>query len=115
MSKEIKWYKVADNIAQLDFQSNNMCVSEANGKKITIARYNDGLFAFAYKCPHASGIMSEGYINGLGNVVCPLHRYTFSLQNGRNTSGEGYYLKTYLVEEREEGIYVGMEKAGIFG
>jgi 3-phenylpropionate/trans-cinnamate dioxygenase ferredoxin subunit len=115
MPKEIKWYKVADNIIELDFQSNNMCVTEANGKKITIARYNDGLFGFAYKCPHASGIMSEGYINALGNVVCPLHRYTFSIQNGRNTSGEGYYLKTYLVEERQEGIYVGMEKAGIFG
>ena len=38
MPKEIKWYKVADNTAQLDFQSNNMCVSEANSKKITIAR-----------------------------------------------------------------------------
>ncbi len=25
MSKEIKWYNLADNIAQLDFQSNNVC------------------------------------------------------------------------------------------
>ena len=115
MSREIQWFKVADSVAYLDFQSNNMCVAEANGKKITIARHNGLLFAFAYKCPHASGIMSEGFINALGNVVCPLHRYTFSLQNGRNTSGEGYYLKTYKVEERADGVYVGMEKTGIFG
>ena len=115
MPKEIKWYKVADSIAELDFQSNNMCVVEADGKKITIAQFNQSLFGFAHKCPHASGIMAEGYINAIGNVVCPLHRYAFSIKNGRNTTGEGYYLKTYPVEKREEGIYVGIEKLGIFG
>ncbi len=115
MPKEIKWYKVADSIAELDFQSNNMCVVEANGKKVTLAQFNQSLFACAYKCPHASGIMAEGYINAVGNIVCPLHRYAFNLQNGRNTTGEGYYLKTYLAEERADGVYIGMEKAGIFG
>ena len=115
MAKEIKWYKLVDQSNNLPFQSNNMCVIEVNGKKITIARHNDTLFGFAYKCPHASGIMSEGFINAVGNVVCPLHRYTFNMQNGRNISGEGYYLQTYLIEERTDGIYIGMEKKGIFG
>ena len=111
---KIKWFKVADSIAELDFKPNNMCVLEADGKKVTIAQFNQSLFAFAYKCPHASGIMAEGYINAVGNIVCPVHRYAFSLQNGRNTTGEGYYLKTYLAEERADGVYVGMEKTGIF-
>ena len=115
MAKDIKWYKIADHINMLDFQSNNMCIAEANGKKITIAKQNNSLFAFAHKCPHASGIMAEGFINALGNVVCPLHRYTFNMQNGRNTSGEGYYLKTYLIEERADGVYIGIEKTGLFG
>ena len=115
MAKDIKWYKIADHINMLDFQSNNMCITEANGKKITIAKQNNSLFAFAHKCPHASGIMAEGFINALGNVVCPLHRYTFNMQNGRNTSGEGYYLKTYLIEERADGVYIGIEKTGLFG
>jgi len=115
MAKDIKWYKIADHINMLGFQSNNMCIVEANGKKITIAKHNHSLFAFAHKCPHASGIMAEGFINALGNVVCPLHRYAFNIQNGRNTSGEGYYLKTYQVEEREDGVFIGMEKTGLFG
>jgi len=114
MAKEIKWYKIADHINMLGFQSNNMCIVEANGKKITIAKQNNTLFAFAHKCPHASGIMADGFINALGNVVCPLHRYAFNIQNGRNTSGEGYYLKTYIVEEREDGVFIGMEKTGLF-
>jgi 3-phenylpropionate/trans-cinnamate dioxygenase ferredoxin subunit len=27
-------------------------------------------------------------------------------------SGEGYYLKHWPVEQRDDGIYVGMEKGG---
>jgi 3-phenylpropionate/trans-cinnamate dioxygenase ferredoxin subunit len=41
--------------------------------------------------------------------VCPLHRYRFSLANGRNTSGEGYFLKTYPVKEDDDGVWVGLE------
>ena len=54
----------------------------------------------------ASGIMADGFIDAAGMVVCPLHRYRFSLQNGRNTSGEGYYLKTYPTQMKEDGLYV---------
>ena len=49
----------------------------------------------------------------IGNIVCPLHRYKFSLTNGRNTSGEGFYMKTFPVEMREEGLYVGLETGGL--
>ena len=114
MSKEVKWIKIADSITELSFQANDMCIIEVDGKKITIAQYNESLYGFAHKCPHASGIMAEGYINALGNVICPLHRYAFNIKNGRNTTGEGYYLKTYLVENRAEGIYVGIEKSSFF-
>lgn len=52
--------------------------------------------------------MADGYVDALGNIVCPLHRYRFNPFNGRNTSGEGYYLKTFLTEEREDGLYVNI-------
>ncbi len=101
-----KWYKIGESEAEFQWQANQMCVIEVSGKKITLAKHQEGLFAFAYKCPHASGVMADGFLDGLGQVVCPLHRYRFSLKNGRNTSGEGYYLKTYPLEERADGIYV---------
>jgi 3-phenylpropionate/trans-cinnamate dioxygenase ferredoxin subunit len=50
----------------------------------------------------------------LGNVVCPLHRYKYALKNGRNISGEGYYLKHWPVEIRGNGIYVGLEERSFF-
>lgn len=113
-SKSLTWHKISDSIDEIVFAPNNIAIAEANGKRICIGRFNDQLFAFALKCPHAGGIMADGYIDALGNVVCPLHRYKYDMKNGRNVSGEGYYLKNWPVETREDGVYVGMEKSGLF-
>jgi len=112
--KKITWHKIADHVNELDFGANNIAVAELNGKKICIGKFNDAVFAFAFKCPHAGGIMADGYIDALGNEVCPLHRYKYALQNGRNVSGEGYYLKNWPVESREDGVFVGIEESGSF-
>ena len=113
--KKYQYHQIAEHSSELAFNGQGIAVVEVKGKKICIARHQEFWYAFAYKCPHASGIMSEGYLDALGNVVCPVHRYKFSLKNGRNTSGEGYYLKTYPVEVRGEAIYVGMPDGVLFG
>jgi 3-phenylpropionate/trans-cinnamate dioxygenase ferredoxin subunit len=106
------WHKIADHINELYFADNNIAVTEVNGKKVCIARYKEEVFAFTYKCPHAGGVLADGHIDALGNIVCPLHRYKFDPRNGRNVSGEGYYLQQWPVENREDGVYVGMKKSG---
>lgn len=113
--KKYIWHSIAASEAELFLNANNMAVVEVKGKKICVGKFQDDFFGFAYKCPHASGIMSDGYIDALGNVVCPLHRYKFSIKSGRNTSGEGYYLKTYPIEQRAEGLFLGLPDQGIFG
>jgi len=107
-SRQYTWHKIAESTNELSDSENRIYVIDINGKKICIAAYQQQWFGFAYKCPHASGIMADGYIDPLGNIVCPVHRFKFSLRNGRNTSGEGFYLKTYPVELRQDGVYVGM-------
>lgn len=52
--------------------------------------------------------MCDGWVDPLGRVVCPLHKYRFDPANGRNTSGEGYKMVTYPVEVRNEEIFIGM-------
>src|SRR5690349_22360812 len=107
-----QWHHIADHVNEIEFAGNNIAVVEVKGKKICIGRHHERLFAFAFKCPHAGGLLADGYIDALGNVVCPLHRYRFSMENGRNTSGEGYYLKHWPVEVRDdESVHVGMEKS----
>jgi nitrite reductase/ring-hydroxylating ferredoxin subunit len=114
--KKITWHKIADHINEIGFADNNIAMVEVKGKKMCIAKFNTGVFAFAYTCPHAGGVLADGYIDAMGNVVCPLHRYKYCLQNGRNISGEGYYLKNWPVELRGEGVFVGMEETdGFFG
>lgn len=114
MSKQYTWHKIADHINEVDFADNNIAVVEVKGKTICVGKHKDDVFAFAYKCPHAGGILSEGYIDALGNVVCPLHRYKYDIKNGRNTSGEGYYLKNWPVELRENGVFVRLEDSSGF-
>lgn len=106
--KHYTWHKIAAELSEIKFAENNIAVAEIEGKKICVAKFNDDVFAFAYTCPHAGGFLANGHIDALGNIVCPLHRYKYSMVNGRNTSGEGYFLKHWPVEVRAEGVYVGM-------
>ena len=111
----LNWVKVAEREAEIDFGSNNIAEIIAGERKICIGKYGGNLFAFSNKCPHASGLFVNGYIDALGNVVCPVHRYKYCMSNGRNITGEGYFLRHWAVQIREDGIYVGLEKNKLFG
>jgi 3-phenylpropionate/trans-cinnamate dioxygenase ferredoxin subunit len=114
MAKEIQWVKIAESINEIPFGNNGLAEVSADGKKICVGKWNGELFAFAPKCPHASGILKDGFIDALGNVVCPLHRYKFCMKNGRNVSGEGYFLKHWPVKIKEEGVFAGFDKSSLF-
>lgn len=98
--------KIATHLSEISFPANGIAVIELPDKKICVARYKEELFAFAYKCPHAGGILAEGHMDALGCVVCPLHQYRFDIRNGRNVSGEGFFLKRWPVRVEDDGIYV---------
>jgi nitrite reductase/ring-hydroxylating ferredoxin subunit len=115
MEKELRWVKLADTVGELPFNANGIAEVDADGKTICVGRHQDQLFAFAHKCPHASGYLVDGFIDPLGNVVCPLHRYKFCLKNGRNVSGEGYYLKNWPLRISDDGVFVGFDKSKLFG
>lgn len=111
----LNWVKIADTVSNLSFGSNGIAAAEAAGKKLCVAKYKEELFAFAYTCPHAGGLLIDGYMDALGNVVCPLHRYKFCLKNGRNVTGEGYYLKRWPVKIEQDGVYVWLKPEGFIG
>jgi len=110
----MEWKLITEAPLTLDWPQNNMMELEVDGKQFTLAKFQDTYFAFASKCPHASGRMAAGYINPLGQVVCPLHRYCFDMKNGRNTSGEGYFLKTYPIELKEGALFIGFKPFSLF-
>ncbi len=112
--KKYKWHKIAGVISDLNFGENNLAGIEVAGKKICIAKTSNSLAACISKCPHAGGNMCEGFLDKNENIVCPVHRYVFSLSSGRDVSGEGYFLKIYPVNINEEGIFIGFEEGGLF-
>jgi len=108
--KEYTWYKIAESIAEIKNVYGNPCLVKAGGREICISIYNGLAHGCSAKCPHAGGNMHQGWVDPLGNIVCPLHRYKFDPKTGRNTSGEGFFIRTYPVKEEEEGVFVGVER-----
>jgi nitrite reductase/ring-hydroxylating ferredoxin subunit len=113
-NKKYSWHKISDSLEEITFGTNQLVQMEVSGKMVCLVRKNDQLYACTAKCPHAGGCLADGYIDATNNIVCPLHRYKFNLLNGRNTSGEGYFLKTFPVELREDGVFIGFEQNNFF-
>lgn len=109
------WHKIADNISEINFNSNGLAEMDVAGKTICLARQDKEVLACTQKCPHAGALLADGRQDAFGNLVCPLHKYKFNLKDGRNVSGEGYHLKTFKVQQTTEGVFVCLENRDIFG
>ena len=104
------WFKIASGADDLFIAGSQIAVVEIKDKKICVTRFQNNWYAFSYQCPHASGILADGFIDSLGNVVCPVHHYRFSIKTGRHFGGEEFSMKIYPAEIREDGIYIGIEQ-----
>ena len=111
LSKKIKWIKVFDSLQDLDhrFIVDHFCYS-SNGLDILFIRSEGKILAFKNRCPHQNKPMVGCKVTD-GRVVCPYHQYAFSLEDGK---GHGLYLEKYPIEERSEGVFVGIEKWSFF-
>jgi nitrite reductase/ring-hydroxylating ferredoxin subunit len=111
MSEKLTWHRVATKY-ELD---HDLVLPEltvklviAGDKKICLGRYQGKYYALDNKCMHAGGSLSDGKCDSNGNVICPFHRYRYSMVTGKNTSGEGYYAYSRPVEIRDDGLYIGL-------
>lgn len=76
--------------------------------RICIVRRRDQYYAVQDACPHKGVSLSKGYLNFLGEIVCPLHNYCFDLRNGREAGGKSRDVKVYPVKVDESGFYIGI-------
>lgn len=100
------FHKTSATLASL--AENKPTETTTGAKKVCLLKRGDKIFAFAALCPHSGAPMCDGWVDPLGRVVCPLHKYRFDPANGRNTSGEGYKMTTFPVEIKNDEIYVGL-------
>jgi nitrite reductase/ring-hydroxylating ferredoxin subunit len=98
------WYKIPD----LQYTNQPFIKKvKVNGKGICLVGYEGTIYSISSTCPHAGGELSGGWCRD-GKIICPIHRYSYSLNTGRGDPGQNDYVDTYPVEVREDGIYVGM-------
>lgn len=102
----MKWYKLfsSDVLSGDDFVKR----VEVSGKKLCAVKTAGKIYVIQNKCPHAGADLSSGWCRN-GNIICPYHRHEFDLGTGRGMAGQGNYVNTYPVENREDGIYVGLK------
>ncbi|RYE25167.1 MAG: Rieske (2Fe-2S) protein [Sphingobacteriales bacterium] len=102
------WHKV-ESLSLGDLSEEKMQEVSVAEKRVGLLLKDSEVFAFSATCPHAGVSLCDGWLDAQGRIVCPLHKYRFDPKNGRNTSGEGYKLRTYPVEIREGYIYIGLQ------
>ena len=107
-----KWHKFANSESDLRFSAGEVAEVSADGKPYCVARIGGQLHGFSHSCPHAGAPLSDGYLDRSCNLVCPVHNLKFNLRTGRDINNEGYKLKTYPVEVRPDGLYIGIEEGG---
>jgi 3-phenylpropionate/trans-cinnamate dioxygenase ferredoxin subunit len=111
--EEIRWIKIFDTPEAL---GNFVPRSKINtilveGKKICLVHTSKGIFAIQDRCPHNGASLSFGYCNDEQNsIVCPLHRYHFSLETGRALSGIADAGRTYPIKTTANGVYLGFRE-----
>ncbi|MEJ5996005.1 Rieske (2Fe-2S) protein [Pedobacter sp. Du54] len=102
----MKWFKIDVAIPDDEFVGQVFI----NGKKLCLVKSQDKIHVIQNTCPHAGGLLSGGWCKE-GHIVCPVHRWEYSLATGRGAEGQGDYITIYPTEIREDGIYVGFKEA----
>lgn len=77
---------------------------EAGGARVAVLRDGDEVAVVADRCPHAGGSLGSGWIED-GEVVCPLHRWRFRLDDGRCTTVRGHDAHRYGSKIDDGGVW----------
>jgi nitrite reductase (NADH) small subunit len=106
----------------------------AAGRNIVFVLWGDSVFALRDVCPHQTQSFVGGYAHenvvceqGVGTVAvrqdepvleCPIHSWTFRLQDGRCVADPALRVRTYPAEIRAGRVFVAIggeavERAGV--
>ena len=105
---KMEWVKVFEssesaNAALVENQPRLLIV---HGKRICLVKRNGEFFAVQNNCTHSGGSLSQGKINFLGEIVCPMHQYQFNLKTGRENGQRSNDLECFPIKESVEGIFI---------
>ncbi len=78
----------------------------AGQKRLAILRIGDTCYIFDAQCPHRGADLGQANINGIGEIICPLHQYRFDLKTGDVRSGYCAALPVYRNDLTDSGLKI---------
>jgi len=101
----VDWFKVAEPD---ELPEGRVKTVVAGHTSVALTHYDGQYGALSNRCPHQGGPLGEGTIeNGL--LRCPWHGYDYCPLDGSSPGEFGDTVPTFPVEDRDDGIYVGIE------
>lgn len=110
LAKRMEWLRIfsGESEALQRLQNNKPQLVIANGIRICLVNHNSMFYAVQDSCTHSGASLSQGHVNYLGEIICPLHNYCFSLQSGQELSSRSRDLKTYPLKIDDSGFFIGI-------
>lgn len=106
MASKIIWHKVLNKKEEL--AANRVITVNAGRRQIALAHFEGRICALDNRCPHQGGPLGEGSIEN-GILRCPWHGWDYHPCTGK-APGFDDGVDPFPVEERNDGIYVGIEE-----
>lgn len=107
------WFKAA---TINDFPKDGGACVKYKDKQVAVFNFSrlGTWYACQNLCPHKMEmVLSRGMIGddkGIPKVACPLHKKTFSLENGENLNGDLEAIATYPVKIEDGTVYIGFSE-----
>lgn len=104
----MSWIKVfkSNEEAQLAVPDKTTRLVKIRDARICLVNHQDNFYAFEDRCPHMGASLSEGIVNYLGEVICPLHEYRFNPKTGQEADQKCRPAKTYTLKVESEGVFI---------
>lgn len=109
-SKKIHWYRVGEKDL-LDV--GGITTVQAGHTPVCLTSHKGGYGALNNRCPHQGGPLGDGFLqkgdDGELYVVCPWHAWEYDPITGKSPPAyDDPPVEAYPIEEREDGLYVGI-------
>jgi nitrite reductase/ring-hydroxylating ferredoxin subunit len=103
-----KSYTLGSSKAQIETMIPKLVIKKVKvgDRSIAVIRIEDEYYAFSSSCPHRGASLIEGTINGIGEIICPLHHYRFDLKSGQVKNGDCANLEVFPCELVEDGLNI---------
>ena len=85
---------------------NSIRLLKIGDKRISLIRHGSGFFALDDECTHDRASLSQGYINNVNEIVCPLHQYRFDLATGTCSKSSCKPVAVYKTYVEDSCLYI---------